>query len=79
MTQFLVEAIVLSSLGGLLGIGIGLGVSVLGAGALEVPYRPDFNITLIAFVFSLMVGVVFGFAPARKAARLDPIDALRHE
>lgn len=79
MTQFLVEAIVLSSLGGLLGIGIGLGVSILGAGALEVPYRPDFNITLIAFVFSLMVGVVFGFAPARKAARLDPIDALRHE
>ncbi len=79
MTQFLVEAVVLSSFGGLLGIAIGMGISVLGAGALEVPFLPDVNIIVIAFVFSAAVGVLFGFFPARRAAQLDPIEALRHE
>jgi putative ABC transport system permease protein len=79
MTQFLVEAVVLSSLGGIMGITIGLVVSILGAKALDVPFIPNVNIAVISFVFSGMVGVLFGFVPARKAARLDPIEALRHE
>jgi putative ABC transport system permease protein len=79
MTQFLVEAVVLSSLGGIMGIAIGLAVSVTGARAMDVPFIPDANIAVISFAFSAMVGVLFGFVPARKAARLDPIEALRHE
>jgi putative ABC transport system permease protein len=79
MTQFLIEAVVLSSLGGLTGIAIGLMVSIFGSKALDVPYLPDAKIAVIAFVFSALVGVLFGFVPARKAALLDPIEALRHE
>jgi putative ABC transport system permease protein len=79
MTQFLVEAVVLSSLGGLMGIVFGMGFSVLGSKALEVPFLPDMKITMISFVFSATIGVLFGIVPARKAAQLDPIDALRHE
>jgi putative ABC transport system permease protein len=79
MMQFLVEAVVLSSLGGVTGIGLGMAVSYLGSSALEVPFLPDMKIAVISFVFSAMVGVLFGFVPARKAAQLDPIEALRHE
>ena len=79
MAQFLIEAVVLSSLGGISGIAIGLVASVLGAQALEVPFIMDANIALVAFAFSAIVGVLFGFVPARTAARLDPIEALRHE
>jgi putative ABC transport system permease protein len=79
LLQFLVEAVVLSSLGGLAGIGLALIVSTLLAELLNIPLVFDLGIVLIAFVFSAVVGVVFGYFPARKAARLDPIDALRHE
>lgn len=79
MTQFLVEAVVLSSLGGVMGIALGMVVSILGAGALEIPFIPNTNIAVLSFGFSAAVGVLFGFVPARKAARLDPIEALRHE
>ncbi len=79
LLQFLVEAVVLSSLGGLIGIGFALGVSAVLAGMLQVPFVPDYSIIVIAFLFSAGVGVVFGFVPARKAARLDPIEALRYE
>ena len=79
MAQFLVEAVVLSSFGGISGIATGLVASVLGAQALEVPFIMDVHIAVIAFAFSAMVGVLFGFVPARTAARLDPIEALRHE
>jgi putative ABC transport system permease protein len=79
MIQFLVEAVALSSLGGLIGIVIGLGTSYLGCRLMNVDFVPDLQMSVLAFAFSAMVGVVFGFVPARKAARLDPIDALRHE
>ena len=79
LTQFLVEAVVLSSLGGLLGITLGIGGSMLLAPSLGVPLVLDATIVFAAFLFSAGVGVVFGYFPARQAARLDPIDALRHE
>ncbi|MEJ2380559.1 MAG: ABC transporter permease [Gammaproteobacteria bacterium] len=79
LTQFLVEAVVLSSLGGLIGIALAMATSLLVANLLNVPFIFNGGIVVVAFLFSAAVGVVFGFFPARKAARLDPIDALRHE
>jgi putative ABC transport system permease protein len=79
LMQFLVEAIILSLIGGLIGIALGLGFAILGARWLSVPFTPDFGVILLAFGFSALVGIVFGFFPARRAARLDPIEALRHE
>jgi len=79
LTQFLVEAIVLSLFGGLLGIGLGLSLGALGSSMLSVPFSPDPVVTLAAFGFSAMIGIVFGYFPARRAARMDPIEALRHE
>jgi putative ABC transport system permease protein len=77
--QFLLEAVVLSALGGVLGIGLGLGLSWSVTRALEVPFLIQPPILLLAFGFSAAVGVLFGFLPARKAASLNPIEALRHE
>jgi putative ABC transport system permease protein len=79
LMQFLVEAVVLSSCGGLIGIVVGVAGAALGARALAVPFVVDPGIILIAFGFSAAVGVIFGYLPARQAGRLDPIDALRHE
>jgi putative ABC transport system permease protein len=79
LLQFLVEAVVLSSAGGLFGILLGLGASLGLKNALMVPFVLDAKIVIIAFVFSAAVGVIFGYFPALKAARLDPIEALRHE
>lgn len=79
LMQFLVEAVVLSSFGGLFGIAFGLGTAALGAQAMHMPFIFSPGIVAIAFLFSGSVGIVFGFFPARKAARLDPIEALRHE
>jgi putative ABC transport system permease protein len=79
MVQFLVEAIVLASLGGIIGIVLGFGASFVGCLLMKLTFLPDLRIAAIAFVFSALVGVVFGFFPAQKAARLDPIEALRHE
>ncbi|MFZ7091376.1 ABC transporter permease [Primorskyibacter sp. 2E233] len=79
LLQFLVEAIILSLFGGLIGICVGLGFGLLGANLLSVPFRPDPQIILLAFAFSAAIGVIFGYFPARRAARLNPIDALRHE
>jgi putative ABC transport system permease protein len=79
LLQFLVEAVTLSSLGGLIGIVLALAASVGLSGALGVPFVFNSGIVAIAFLFSAAVGVIFGYFPARKAARLDPIEALRHE
>ena len=79
LLQFLVEAVVLSSFGGLIGIVLSLAASVWLAGILRVPFVLNAGIIFIAFLFSAIVGVIFGYFPAVKAARLDPIEALRHE
>ncbi|HQZ26679.1 MAG TPA: ABC transporter permease [Verrucomicrobiales bacterium] len=79
LLQFLVEAVTLSSIGGIIGISLALGLCVFLADLIEVPFLFDPHINIIAFFFSTAVGVIFGFAPARRAAALDPIEALRHE
>jgi putative ABC transport system permease protein len=79
LTQFLVEAVVLSVFGGAVGIGLALSASALAARALGLPFMLDLGVVALAFLFSAAVGVIFGFFPARRAASLNPIDALRHE
>jgi putative ABC transport system permease protein len=79
LLQFLVEAVVLACLGGLLGILIALVASIVVAPIIQVPFAFDWQINLLAFVFSAAIGVIFGFFPAQRAASLNPIDALRHE
>lgn len=79
LMQFLIEAVVLSTWGGIVGIFLGLGVGYGVVGIFELPYIINTKIIVISFVFSTMIGVVFGYFPARKAAKLNPIDALRYE
>ena len=79
MQQFLVEAIVLSLLGCLIGIVLGLALAAIGANLLRVPFSPDTLNILLAFGVSAAVGVIFGYFPARRAARMHPIEALRHQ
>ncbi len=79
LTQFLVEAIVLCLIGGVLGIGLGLALAAGAASLLEVPFNINWSIVALAFTFSGVIGLIFGFFPARRAAMLDPIEALRHE
>ncbi|MCB9718371.1 MAG: ABC transporter permease [Myxococcales bacterium] len=79
LLQFLVEATVLSVLGGAVGIVLGLVGSYLAASELEMPLVIAWEVVIVAFAVSAAIGMAFGFIPARKAAHLDPIDALRHE
>jgi len=79
LLQFLIEAVVLSSLGGLIGIALATAASIVLAGVMNVPYLFGPGINLLSFVFAAAIGVIFGYFPARRAASLNPIDALRHE
>jgi putative ABC transport system permease protein len=79
LLQFLIEAVVLSSIGGLIGIALATGASIVLAGLMNVPFLFDPGINLLSFLFSAAIGVIFGYFPARRAAGLNPIDALRHE
>ena len=79
LAQFLVEAVVLSLIGGTIGILLGLAMAAAASSFMSIPFTPDPVIIIGAFVFSALVGVVFGYFPARSAARLDPIEALRYQ
>ncbi|MBK8261066.1 MAG: ABC transporter permease [Nannocystis sp.] len=79
LAQFLLEAVVLAAFGGAIGVVIGLGLAYALAAALALPFSAPVDGALVAFAFALAVGVIFGVFPARKAARLRPIEALRFE
>ena len=79
LLQFLVEAVVLASLGGVIGIILALSASWWIAGLMEIPFVPNGSVVALSFFFSALVGVLFGYFPARRAANLNPIDALRYE
>jgi len=79
LMQFLVEAVALSCLGGLIGLVLAQGVILALVPLMQVPWTFDPQINVIAFAISAVIGVVFGYFPARRAAALNPIDALRHE
>ena len=79
LSQFLVEAVTLSVIGGLIGIALGVISSLTIATFAEWPFIFSLQAVLLAVGFSITVGVIFGFYPARRASRLDPIEALRHE
>jgi putative ABC transport system permease protein len=79
LTQFLVEATVLSLFGGLIGIVLGLALAGAATSALSIPFIPSIAVIMLAAGFSAAIGLAFGFFPALRGARLDPIDALRHE
>ena len=79
LIQFLVEATVLSLIGGLIGILLGLALAGLASATMAIPFAPSLAVIALAVGFSGVIGMVFGFFPALRGARLDPIDALRHE
>jgi len=79
LLQFLVEAVVLSCIGGIIGLLLAQIVIAVVTPLMQVPWTFDPQINLVAFVISALIGVVFGYFPARRAASLNPIDALRHE
>ncbi len=79
LLQFLIEAVVLAALGGLIGIVLATAASVGLTSVMGVPYVFDPGINLLSFAFAALIGIVFGYFPARRAARMDPLDALRHE
>jgi putative ABC transport system permease protein len=79
LTQFLVESIALSTLGGLIGLVTGVGGTWLVTRQLDMPLVISPTVMAVGFSFSVAIGIIFGYFPARKAAMLNPIDALRHE
>ena len=77
--QFVVEAVIICLIGGLIGVALGIALGMVGASLLGTPATPSVATILLATGFSMAIGVFFGYYPANKAAKLDPIDALRYE
>ena len=79
LRQFLIEAMLMSGLGGVLGVGLGFGLAQLVKGLAQFTPVVEWHSVLLALTFSAAVGIFFGYYPARRASRLDPIEALRYE
>jgi len=79
LSQFMIESIIVSGIGGIIGIVTGIGFALIGTKLMKVPLTVDPKVVLFAFMFSAMIGVFFGIYPANKAAKLNTIDALRYE
>ena len=79
LSQFLIESVTLSSLGGFIGIILAFFGSLGICHLMNIPFHFDYGVAMIAFLFSAFIGILFGYLPARRASRLNPIDALRHE
>jgi putative ABC transport system permease protein len=79
LLQFLIESVILSLGGGVMGIVVGVGVATLASALTQWPLRVSWDAIVLAFTFAAVVGIFFGLYPARKATRLDPIQALRYE
>nr|WP_300090272.1 ABC transporter permease [Sedimentibacter sp.] len=79
MSQFVVEAATTSSAGGIIGIALGLASSYLVGSLLQMTVKPSMGAVIVAFSVSVAIGITFGYFPANKAAKMNPIDALRHD
>ena len=79
LLQFLVESATISAVGGFIGIIFGFLMTLLLSSKLNIPFTFDMQIAVTSFLFSGFIGIIFGYLPARKASRLNPIDALHHE
>jgi putative ABC transport system permease protein len=79
LIQFLIEAVVLSGLGGIVGVIFGISITMIVSHFMHFALIIDPTITIISLLFSMLIGIVFGIIPARKASNMNPIDALRYE
>lgn len=79
LLQFLIEAIVVSSIGGLIGIFLSFFISLALSYLMGIPFVYNLLVAICAFLFSSIIGIIFGYVPAKRASKLNPIDALRHE
>jgi putative ABC transport system permease protein len=79
LLQFLIESVALASFGGLIGVVAANAIAAVVARAIQVPFVFNLGMNLLSFLFSALIGIAFGYFPARRAAQLDPIEALRYE